>query len=153
MPTEVKGLVETRAKLEQVIEDLHGAEFKEGMQEAVLLVLRDAREAAPVDTGRLKNSITGEVTINPLTGDVKGIVGSNVVYAPYMELGTKPHWPPVSALQTWARRHGMNAFLVARAIARKGLKPRKFLQEAYDHNKPEIKRIVGARVTSIVGKK
>lgn len=43
-----------------------------------------AKETVPVDTGRLKNSITHEVE-----GDGRAVViGSNVEYAPFVELGT-----------------------------------------------------------------
>ena len=43
-----------------------------------------ARNNAPVDTGRLRNSIT-HVT----EGKNKVIIGTNVEYAPYQELGTR----------------------------------------------------------------
>jgi hypothetical protein len=79
----VQGLVEAREKLEQVARDLRGDDFVDGMQEAVLAVLGTAREIVPVVTGRLKNSIVGEVTV---VGDVvQGVVGSNVEYAPKVE--------------------------------------------------------------------
>ena len=70
-----------------------------------------------------------------------GIVGSNVVYAPFMELGTRPHWPPRSALEVWARRHGTTAFLVCRAIARRGTKARRFLQRAVEENERRIHQL------------
>ena len=43
-----------------------------------------AKAAAPVDTGRLRNSITHEVEDKHTA-----VVGSNVEYAPYVELGTR----------------------------------------------------------------
>lgn len=43
-----------------------------------------AKELCPVDTGRLRNSITHEVDI----GGHATIIGSNVEYAAYVELGT-----------------------------------------------------------------
>lgn len=43
-----------------------------------------ARANAPVDTGNLKNSITSAV----LSGEDAVIIGTNVEYAPYQELGT-----------------------------------------------------------------
>jgi hypothetical protein len=68
--------------------------------------------------------------------EVVGIVGSNVFYAPFQETGSRyAYWPPLSALETWARRHGTTAFVVARAIARRGVKARRFLQEAFEKNK------------------
>ena len=41
-----------------------------------------AKKACPVDTGRLRNSITHQV------GDAEVVVGTNVEYAAYVELGT-----------------------------------------------------------------
>ena len=43
-----------------------------------------ARNNAPVDTGALRNSITSEV----LASEHAVVVGSNIEYAPYQELGT-----------------------------------------------------------------
>ena len=42
-----------------------------------------AKAAAPVDTGRLRNSITHE----QMSEDTE-VIGTNVEYAPYVELGT-----------------------------------------------------------------
>ncbi|KPJ77284.1 MAG: hypothetical protein AMJ81_00035 [Phycisphaerae bacterium SM23_33] len=55
------------------------------MRDATLLVERHAKINAPVDTGRLRASITPEVRQQSNT--VQGVVGSNVVYAPFQELG------------------------------------------------------------------
>lgn len=131
----------------QIVADLHGEPFLQGMRNATLLVTRDAKRYAPVDTGRLRASITPEVRISgPMT--VQGIVGSNVTYAPFVELGTKPHWPPVGALEVWARRHGTSAFLVARAISRRGTKAVKYLERAFTDN---ISRIVGYLDAAVQG--
>lgn len=53
----------------QQITDAHG-----------LLIESTAKELAPVDTGRLRSSINYDRQA--------GTVGTNVTYAPYMELGT-----------------------------------------------------------------
>lgn len=99
-----------------------------------------ARERAPVDRGRLRNSIMRD--IDPGLIPRRAAVGTDVFYAPYVHEGTRPHWPPVSALRGWARRHGMNPYLVARAIARRGTKPRPFLREAFEAALPEIDRLI-----------
>ena len=44
-----------------------------------------AKEQCPVDTGRLRNSITNEVD----DGENAVYIGSNVEYAPYVEYGDK----------------------------------------------------------------
>lgn len=149
---DVKGLRETTAKMEQVVRDLHGEPMLEGMRDATLLVQGTARTLAPVDTGRLRASVLPEVRNEPLTGSVIGVVGSSVEHAPYMELGTKPHWPPLAALETWAKRHGTTAFAVARAIARRGTKAYRYLQGAVEQNESKIVALIGDAVGRIVEK-
>jgi len=108
----------------------------QAMRRAAGIVEREAKRLSPMDTGRLMSSITSET--RGIGMEVVGIVGSNVEYAPYVELGTKPHFPPVSALEVWARRHGTTAFVVARAIARRGTRARRFLQGAFEAKKNEV---------------
>lgn len=147
---EIKGLRETQAKMEQVVRDLRGEPMLQGMRDAALLVTSTARTLAPVDTGRLRASITPEVRSDPLTGSVVGVVGSVVDYAPYIELGTKPHFPPLAALEVWAQRHGTTAQAVAMAIARRGTKAYRYLQGAIEQNESKIVTLIGDVVGKIV---
>ena len=84
---DVRGLKEVQAEMERVARDLAGGPMVDAMRDATLLVQRDAKINAPVDTGRLRASITPEV--RPFGDTIQGVVGSNVEYAPYQELGTK----------------------------------------------------------------
>lgn len=59
-------------------------------------------------------------------------------YAAVQEYGSKPHWPPISALEGWAQRHGIPAFLVARKIATEGTKPRPFWQPTWEETKAHV---------------
>jgi len=59
------------------------AENKKIILKACLLVERDAKILCPVDTGRLRSSITHEVE------GTTGRVGSNVEYARAVELGSE----------------------------------------------------------------
>ena len=145
---EVIGLKETQAEMERIAAELHGAPVVQAIRDSTLLVQRDAKIAAPVDTGRLRASIMPE--IRTPGNDVEGVVGSNVFYAPFMEYGTRPHWPPQSALETWARRHGTSAFVVARAIARRGTKARLFLTNAFESNKDKIIHHINNAVRGII---
>lgn len=147
---EIKGMKELQKKAEQVVHDLSGTPMLDAMRKSVLYIERDAKKLAPVDTGRLRASITPSV--NSESDGIQGVVGSNVVYAPYQEWGTKPHWPPVAALEPWARRHGLSAFVVARSIAMKGTRARKFLQTAIEQNKEKITRLFNGTVEVIVNK-
>lgn len=73
------------------IED-HSAEVLKVLQDAIeagltaigLSAEGHAKKLCPVDTGRLRNSITNIVD----AGDKSVIIGTNVEYAPYIELGT-----------------------------------------------------------------
>lgn len=160
---EVRGLREVQRKMIQVVSDLTGPRMIRGMRDVTLKIQRDAMINAPVDTGRLRASITPSVKGNGR--EVMGVVGSNVKYAPYMELGTGmhserammgaggSHFPPPKALETWARRHGLNAFAVAWSIYKKGgLRPRKFLETAFKDNLAYAKRKLGQVVGEIVRK-
>lgn len=118
---EVKGLIELQRKAEQMVSDLHGAPILDAMRDSVLVIQRDARINAPVDTGRLRASITPEITTN--TQDVIGIVGSNVIYAPYQEFGT-----------------------------RRGLKGRRYLQRAFESNQTAIIARFDRAVNQVVEK-
>lgn len=62
-------------------------EIARDLQRRALQVDRAAKQLCPVDTGRLRSSIT-----NQLGADAEGlvaVVGTNVEYAPYVELGTR----------------------------------------------------------------
>lgn len=145
---ELRGLKEAQAKQIQVMTDLHGPPLVQAVRDSALIVTRTARQESSVDTGRLRASITPEVRVMGET--VEGVVGSNVVYAPYAILGTRPHFPPISALTAWARRHGVEAHLVARAIARRGTKGDQSLIKGIEQNAPAIYRKIEAAVGKVV---
>jgi hypothetical protein len=85
---EVKGLIELQKKNEKMITDLVGPPMTQAMRDNTLDVMRGARINAPIDTGRLRASITP--VIRPFSGDtIQGVVGTNVEYAPFQELGTR----------------------------------------------------------------
>lgn len=122
--------------LEELVRSLKDPQLIRGplavfLKQSAMHLAGQAKELAPVDTGRYRASIKTEVE------ETRGIVSSFVHYAPYIEYGTRPHWPPVAAMQPWARRHGFpagrqGAFLVARAIARRGTRARHVFQRALD---------------------
>jgi HK97 gp10 family phage protein len=139
----VKATIENLSRINQRLSNMDGA-----MKKATTVVTASAKRKAPVDTGLLRASITPSVKSSGK--ETIGIVGSNVKYAPFMELGTRPHFPPIAALETWARRHGMSAYVVCRAIARRGLRARRYLGRALDENVRRISRIFADEVKRIV---
>jgi HK97 gp10 family phage protein len=125
-------------------------ELGRAMTRSVLAIEGDAKGLVPVDTGNLRRSITHDVSAQ--AGGVVGRVGTNVPYARYVEEGTSPHWPPVSALAGWAGRHGIPAFLVARAISRRGTKAKPYLKPALQKNLAAIDREFHQVVPRILAK-
>lgn len=118
---EIKGLKEAQRKAEQVLRDMHGQPMVTAMRRATLIVQRDAMKNAPVDTGRLKSSITPDIQTRGI--EVIGVVGSNVEYAPFQEFG---FWPP------------------------KGRQGPRYLARAIEENAARIWKILGDAVANII---
>ena len=79
--------------------------------------------------GTLKGSIKHVVK-----GDTVSI-GSEVEYAPYVELGTGPHFEPPPDWETFTTKRG-------KGVGRGYVKPRRYLQPAIEEHMDEYKTIV-----------
>lgn len=66
-----------------MIEEVAFSQIEIALEKVGLLMERNAKLACPVDTGRLRNSISHTHDKNT------AYVGTNVEYAPYVEMGTK----------------------------------------------------------------
>lgn len=97
------------------------------LDRGALVIQREGRSNAPVDTGRLRNSIAVEAPSNRSRK-----IGPGVDYGEYVETGTRPHWPPKGALAGWAKRHGLAEYPVRRAIGLRGTKAQPYMQPAAD---------------------
>lgn len=118
------------------------------LRDAALYAERAAREGSPKDTGALARSFASEVR----PGLAR--VYSPLVYAPVMELGRRPgaRMPPPRALAGWARRHGLagQEYVLARSIARRGIKGRFFLRKAAEGlARVELPRLIRQAVSAI----
>ena len=116
----VKGLGEAQKRAIRVVQDIRGTPLLNAVRDSMLLVTRDAKINAPVDTGRLRASITPEIRQGK---SIDGIVGSNVEYAPYQELGTR------------------------------FIKPRRYLQRALEDNQERIFALISKTVDRIIARK
>lgn len=95
-----------------------------------------------VDQGRLRGSITHVVERDG--NELAVFIGTNVHYGIFVHEGRRPgaKMPPVDVIQEWAQHKRIitstdtpsqargKAFVIARAIARRGIKPKRFLTEA-----------------------
>lgn len=84
LASDVSGLLEIREDNAQRIADAIDQALAKALEEVGLVAEGYAKKACPVDTGRLRNSITHQV--RPSEKSV--YIGTNVEYAPYVELGT-----------------------------------------------------------------
>lgn len=112
----------------------------------------------PAAFGTLRASISGEV--QSMASGMLGIVGTPQPYAVPVELGTKPHMPPVQPLQDWVRQKlGLSgkegrsvAFAIARKISKKGTKGHFMFRDAFEANAAEVQRQFDQTVSRIVAR-
>ena len=102
---------------------------------------RYAKKLCPVGTtestgkkgyrgGTLRNSINFRVNVTTDTLEV----GSNVEYAPYVELGTGPHFVPPPEWERFEAEKG-------KGVGKAYVKPRPFIRPAIEEHRDEYKKI------------
>lgn len=98
-------------------------ELETAMGSAVSYLLRETQENTPTAMGTLRRSFIGQVDVIAMLDSVFGTVSSPLPYALPVEVGTRPHHPPLEPLITWAQVKlglaGPEAEDAARAIQRK----------------------------------
>ena len=113
---------------------------REFLDKAAHSVEIKAKDIVTHDTGLLRSSITPLVDSSPMPVWAK--IGPSKAYGLYVELGTRPHWPPIAPLVDWARRHHMSPYAVAAAIAKRGTKPQPFMTPALEKSKGDIDKFL-----------
>lgn len=153
MATEISIAVPELAALQKKFKqspELVGRELHKGMMTSAILLQREARQQAPVDTGNLRNMI-----------QVQDLVGLNAVaiqarakYSIYVHEGSRPHFPPLKAITPWANRHGVPPFAVAMGIAKHGTKGKPFMRNAVMIQKVAVQAVfrqIALNVTKLLG--
>lgn len=155
--SELKKLQAQMAKAPEIVRE----ELLAAVTEADLLLLRGVQERTPTATGLLRSSEHNVETVVEPFG-VEGLVGSPLNYAQPVDLGTRPHFPPVAALMDWVKlKLGITdekearsvAFLVARKISKEGTKGAEMFGQAFAAMEPQVRQIfdmaqqrIGARL-------
>lgn len=103
---------------------------KEALLRKGLKIEAEAKRLAPVDTGRLRSSITTE--LDETGSGIKVRVGTNVEYAPYIEFGTEPYTikPDDAEALKWTGEDGEPVF--ASKVEHPGIPAQPFLFPAVD---------------------
>ena len=86
MDLTIKGLDALLAQLDNLGGNVENA-LVNGIDKSAQRVKRAAKLLAPVDTGRLRNSIQHKTV--KANGKIEGSVFTNVEYAPYVEFGAR----------------------------------------------------------------
>ena len=61
-----------------------------------------------------------------------------MAYAPFVEFGTKAHFPPIAAITDWANSKGINPYALQKSIGAKGMKAHPFFIPAVEEGTPKI---------------
>lgn len=121
-----------------VIINDHTDEFKskinkgyiKGLIKVGMQAEKNAKQNAPVDTSKLKNSITNIVD----AGELEVIIGSNVEYAKYQEYGT-----------------GRNSDVGGNSEIG-GIKPKRFLRRAATDHGSEYRELIVTEIANAISK-
>ena len=147
----LKGGSETANLLQKFSERLRIAILR-AMRESAILIQGLAKVKAPVFRGLLRVSILQGITEEG--GKLVGHVGSALAYAPVLESGRTTGWlPPISELKVWARRKLGDerlAFVVGRAIKRRGFKAQPYLLPALETGASRVQTIFESRLREAI---
>lgn len=118
---------DVQAKMDDLKQELPQA-IEKALEKACLIVENSAKQNCPVDSGQLRQSINHQIE-----GSV-GEIGTNVEYAPYVEIGTGIYSTQGSGRQTpWKYKDAKGQWHTT-----KGMKAQPFLKPALENNYREI---------------
>ena len=153
MSFEVGGARELQRRLK--LQALAGVHLRNFFSNYGKLIVTDAKKTAPRFEGKLRGSLTMR-HLPSASGIPVGIeLFSRSPYALYVHgfydqkfnmkepwSRSKPHYPPISALQQWADAKGINVYAVQSAIGRKGTPIIPFFKIAIKNNEAEKKLLL-----------
>ncbi len=144
---DIQGLAELKAAWAQAPE-IARSELATAMAEADALLEREVKEATPTAQGLLRGSIFGVEDVSDT--QVIGVVGTPMKYAIPVELGAKPHFPPIEPLIDWVRvKLGITgdkeakgaAYAIARTIASRGTLAVGMFHRTFARERPQLDAI------------
>lgn len=109
-----------------------------------------SKRYVPTDTHHLQRSIESSPA-HEFGGAIRGAWGTNLPYARVVEEGRSAGaaMPPSGVLLGWMRRHGIpesQEFVVRRAIGRKGIPAKRYMQRTRAEIKPLARRELQAAI-------
>lgn len=114
---------------------------------ALLRVLREEKQEAPFGvSGQLRDNWKIDMQ------RFEGRLYSLMKYAMDVEKGTPPHVVPVAEIAPWAAKKGIPAWVVVRAIAKKGTKANPFFARAVSDAEDGVNTEMQKAITNIIAK-
>jgi hypothetical protein len=111
------------------------------------------RAGEPADTGNMRKQTR---SFPATASDPYVTIRAGAIYTTMQDEGTKPHFPPPAALLGWAKRHPYkdyspeaSAFLVARAISKRGNKAKHFIPPVVTPAKAEVVRLMQSSLSAV----
>lgn len=159
-PAELDGLLQMLADFP----DVTRAELANAADESTLLLERNIKQHTPKGAGGAAG-LSGSIAAHPATvtaGEITGKVGTPLQHAIPVELGTKPHFPPLEPLEDWVRAKldvddsqvSSVAYLIARKISVRGTEGAHMFERGFEESEAAINHIfnqVPGRVLQRVG--
>jgi len=147
-------------KLLQRVPDITRKEMKIATTQATLLIERETKELTPQGVGGAASGLVASITakpVNSFSSNVIGVVSTSSPYAIPVELGTKPHVPPLTPLMDWAKvKLGVSdedifgvALAIQRKIASRGTLAVGMFHRAFNENKKQIESFFNQAVERI----
>jgi hypothetical protein len=142
--SEIEALIKQFPALEQIIFD----EIETTMRGSLPVLEEQIAGRTPVNTGALRSSIAP--VIRGRSPRLEGLVGTSISYGWAVERGRPPgSMPPVDQIELWVRRKlgvtgseaRTTAFLIARAIERRGTRGAQMFEKGFEAAKGPIERL------------
>lgn len=145
--TNLSTLVNNFAQIDEVAQEHLFA----ASTESALKLEHDVRELTPTGANGFLGSSIASFAPQMLPDGVVTLMGTSLNYAPAVELGTKPHMPPIEALEDWvlkvinpAPEEGVDvvhkiATLIALKIKKHGTEGQFMFKQGFAQNEQWIK--------------
>ena len=127
--------------------------------EALMLLEREIKKVTPFGAGPIHLRDTIFSKTHTSGEKVWGTIGTPLEHGEPVEFGTKPHFPPIGPIQFWVqeklhiedeKESRSVAFLIARAISRRGTKGKKMFGHGFEENEERVMRILESIPEEIV---
>lgn len=128
-------------------------EVTKAVNDAAIAIRNKARSYAPHQHGTLQNSIHA-TPATVMANNVKATVGTNLDYAPYQEYGTGIYGPNphmIEILPTNKKAlYWPGAAHPVRRVLNPGVKPKAYMQKAFDDGDKILNDNVGAALDRVI---